>query len=308
MNIVIPDKIEFSASQLDQLKQLNVTVFDDLPDSEAEIASRIKDAELITANYIDITPSLIDAAPKLKYILAPAVGYDWVDSKYAASKGIKVINCPTFNSQAVAELALAMTMAISRKVVQASNDLQQGGWGPQVFVGTELAGRTMGLIGHGNIGKRIDQTATTLGITVRYVDSKSTEDEIDELIAGVDYLVLCVQLNDKTRHMVNGRRLALMKSSAYLVNVARGAIIEQAALINVLREKKIRGAALDVFDGEPLTGVPSDEIIELSKLANVVATPHIGASTEEAHQRLGEEVIENIKAVLDGEPQNVVVQ
>jgi phosphoglycerate dehydrogenase-like enzyme len=306
MKIVIPDKIVFTESQLDRLKALDATIYEDMPKDEAEIIERIKDAEIITANYIDITPKLIDSAVRLKHIVVPAVGYEWVDVSYAATKGIKVSNCPAFNSLSVAELALSFIFAISRKIVSAGEDLKQGRWNPRGFSGTELAGKHLGMIGHGHVGKLIEQKATALGMTVSYADSKSSNSDIDQLIVHSDYLVLCAQLNDKTRHLMNARRLALMKPTSYLINVARGAIVEQAALTQSLKSRKIAGAALDVFDIEPLVGKPSADIVELASLPNVVATPHIGATTEEADTRLGEEVVASILAAQEGHPVNVV--
>lgn len=306
MNIVILDTIGFTAEQREKLTSLRARVYDDVPKSEADIVERIKDAEIITANYIDITPSIIDSAPNLKWIIAPAVGFEWIDAKYAASKDVRVCNCRTFNSQSVAELAVGLIVGISRKLTRANDDLRKGSFRPKEFLGSEIQGKRLGLVGHGNIGKRIDSMMTGLGIKVSYVDSKSSEQEVDELMRNSDYVLLCCQLNDKTRHMINANRLALMKPSAYLVNVSRGAIVEQAALIEALKSKKIAGAALDVFDGEPLTGEVSDEIHDLVNLPNVVAVPHIGASTKEAQDKLGDEVIADIEAILAGNPINVV--
>jgi D-3-phosphoglycerate dehydrogenase len=306
MKIIIPDKIHFSPPQLGELESLGAEVFDSLPNSEDELARRICDAEIITANYVDITPRVIDAAKNLKYIIAPSVGFEWIDAEYAASKGIQVLNCPSFNSNAVAELAIGLALTISRKILEANSDLRSGGWDPQTFVGTELSGKELGLIGHGNIGKLIEQKAKAFGMTVSYVDSKTSSDLIDKIISKADYLVLCAQLNDKTRHMIDGRRMALMKSSSFLINVARGAIVDQEALLEALEAGSICGAALDVFEGEPLTGTPSSEIVKLAKLQNVIGTPHIGASTNEANIRLGDEILANIDSIFNGKPRNVV--
>jgi len=306
MNIVVPDHIDFTEDQLTQLKSLKVTLYNDLPKTEAEIYRRIKVANIITANYIDITQSIIDSATNLKYIVVPAVGYEWVDTVYARSKGITVVNCPTYNSQSVAEMALTLILTSSRKVLNANSELKNGNWNPQPFTGNEVSGKTIGLIGHGNIGNLIDKIAASIGMTTSYVNSKSSTTEIDSLIMNSDYVVLCVQLNNQTTEMITARRISLMKRSSYLVNVSRGAVIDQSALLSALKNKKIRGAALDVFDGEPLIGTPSSEIIEITNLDNVVATPHIGANTEESHAKLGAEVIANILAILAGSPQHIV--
>jgi phosphoglycerate dehydrogenase-like enzyme len=307
MNIVITDKIDIDKDATEKLKQLPATVFEDTPGSDEEIIERVKDAEIITANYIDITPKIIDACPKLKYVIVPAVGYEWVDYKYAASKGIKVINSPTHNSLAVAEHAIALLFTLVRNINRAQDSLKAGKWQSRDFRGVELHGRKIGLIGHGNIGKNIEAMATGLGMTAEYADSKSSAEDIDKLLSTSDVVVLCVSLKDETRGMIDERRLGLMKSSAYIVNVARGAIVDQDALLKVLKDEKIAGAALDVFTGEPLSpGESNEQIVALVKLPNVVATPHIAYNTEETTYRIGEEIYTNIIDCVEGSPKNVV--
>ena len=303
--IVLPDKINISDEYKNVIKELGGEVFDDLPD-EKELKDRIKDAELITASYIDITHDIIDAAPNLKYIIVPAVGYEWVDTEYAASKGITTINCPTFNSQAVAEHAMTLLMAVNRNVIAGVDELRAGEWNPQALVGYELGGKELGLIGYGNIGKRIEKVAVALGIQVSYVNSRSSGAEIDDLVKRSDFVIICAPLTENTRNLIDERRLEFFKSSAVLVNVGRGAIVDQQKLIEILKNKKIRGAGLDVFDGEPLTGTPSEAIIELASLPNVITTPHIAYNTEEINDKQGVELVANIKACIDGNPVNIV--
>lgn len=306
MKVVITDKIDIDQNATEKLKQLSATVFEDTPKTDEEIIERVKDAEIITANYIDITPKIIDACPKLKYIIVPAVGYEWIDYKYAATQGIKVINSPTHNSLAVAEHAIALLFAAVRNINHAQASLQADKWQSRDFRGIELHGKKLGLVGYGNIGKNIEAMAKGLGMDCSHVNSQSTPDELDTMLSDSDVVVLCASLNDTTRDLVDARRLELLKPTAYLVNVARGAIVDQAALMRALKENKIAGAALDVFADEPLVGEPNEDIVELSKLANVVATPHIGYNTEETTFRLGEEVYSNVVACLNDQPQNVI--
>lgn len=305
MNIVLPDKINISDEYKSKIKDLGATVYNDLPD-ESELKKRIADAEVITASYVDITREVIDAAPKLKYIVVPAVGYEWVDTKYAASKGITTLNCPTFNSQAVAEHAMALLMAVNRNLISGVDELRAGHWGPQQMVGYEIESKQLGLIGYGNVGTRIEKIATALGMKVSYINSKSSQTDIDKLIMSSDFVLICAPLNDGTKNLVDERRLNLMKKSAVLINVGRGAVVEQKALIKILKSKKIRGAGLDVFDGEPLTGIPNDEIIEIANLPNVIATPHVAYNTEEINDKQGAEILENLRSCIESRPINVV--
>ncbi|HSW74784.1 MAG TPA: NAD(P)-dependent oxidoreductase [Candidatus Saccharimonadales bacterium] len=306
MKIVLPDKISISDKYKNKIRELGAEIFDDLPD-ETELIKRIREAEIITASYVNITSSVMDAAPNLKYVIVPTVGYELVDTKYAATKGITTLNCPTFSSQAVAEYAITLLMAANRNLITGIDKLRSGEWNPQALTGHELGGKNLGLVGYGNIGIRIDKMASTLGMQVDHVNSKSTSDEIDTLVANSDFLIICAPLNDETRNLIDERRLKLLKPTAILVNVGRGAVVDQNTLIDLLKNQKIRGAGLDVFDGEPSTGKPSETIVEISKLPNVVATPHIAYNAEEINDRRDLEILANIQSCIAGEPINVVM-
>ncbi len=306
MNIVFPDRIDIPDAAKQKFKGAGVVLYDDLPSSEAEVVKRIADAEIITANYIDMPKSVIDAAEKLKYILVPAVGYEWVDYKYAASKGVKVLNSPTHNSMAVAEHAIGLLFALKRQLVDASISLREGNWDHRSFRGTEIHGRTIGLVGYGRIGKLVGSMAHGLGMTVRYVNSRSSSDDIDNLLRGSDVVCLCLPANGSTKHLLNRERLALLRPDAVVINVGRGATIDQIAMVEALRNRAFAGAALDVFDGEPLSGKPAQAIVDLANMPNVIATPHMGYNTEETSIRLGEELWENLESCLSGTPINLV--
>ena len=308
MKIVITDPIvTIPKKYIDEWSALGAEIHDDVPADEAALIMRLKDAEIITANYVDITKEVIEALPKLKYVIVPAVGYDWVDAEYAATKGIKVINCPTFVTLSVAEHALALMFALAKRINEATSDLKSGDWDTAKFRGIQLNGKNLGLIGYGNIGKMIDKLATPLGMHVSHVNSKSTLQEVDELLANSDVVCICAPLNGSSRNMVDERRLKLLKDSALLINVGRGAIINQKALLESLRRGDFAGAGLDVFEGEPgAKGTVPQEIQAIVNLPNVVATPHSAFNTPETLERLGAEMTANIRSCIDGTPENVV--
>lgn len=301
MTIVFPDHINLDGSARQKLEAMGVKMYDDTPSDE-----RIRDAEIITANFIDITPAIIDAAPKLKCIISPAVGYDWIDHAYAASKGIQILNCPTQNAAAVAEHAIGLIFSVARRITEADLSLRKGEWRQQEFMGIELNHRKLGLVGYGKIGKLVEQKAAALGMQVTHVNSSSSAEALDTLLQTSDVVCLCLPLNDFTKDIMDKRRLGLLKKDTIFINVARGALVDQAVLLELLKNGSIRGAGLDVFMNESFTGDVPQSIVELASLRNVVATPHMAYNTEETMQRLGQELLDNITAFLAGEPINVV--
>ena len=309
MKIVIPEYVEIlSAEYIEELKKLgDVTVYPDFPKNDEEIISRIGRAELIAFNWIKINSRIIESCPDLKYIITLSTGINFVDSNYASQKGIKVINCPTHNAQAVAEHIIALMLAISRNIVEAQTLIRKGRWKeiPYMFTGTELSGKKLGLVGFGQIGKKVERLAKAMRMTVLYANSKTIPADLDKLVASSDYISLSLPYSEKTHHLIDERRLNLMKDTAYIINCARGGIIDQKMMTRFLKENKIAGAAIDVFENEPVDTVPSSDIIELVNLPNVIATPHIAFNTKEAAVRLGEELLKNVKACLAGKPINV---
>jgi lactate dehydrogenase-like 2-hydroxyacid dehydrogenase len=306
MKIVFPDRIDLDDASEQAFKSMGVQMHDDTPSDEATIIERVRDAEIITANFIDITKDIIDATPSLQYIISPAVGYEWIDYAHAASKGIKVLNCPTQNAEAVAEHAVALMLAVAHRLTEAQFDLQQGNWSQQQLMGVELSHKKLGLVGYGKIGKLIEKKVAGLDMQVQYVNSSSSSDEIDALLQQSDIVCLCLSLNESSKGIIDKRRLGLLKKEAILVNVARGALVDQEALLDLLKNRSIRGAGLDVFLNESFTGNAPDSIVEIAKLSNVVATPHLAYNTEETMQRLGEELLANIESCLEDKPINIV--
>ncbi len=307
VKVVFVDPIGLTDESIAELKALcDLAVYVDVPNGEDEILRRIDGADIITANWISITDKIIRSSPTLKYIVVPAVGYEWIDIRAANDAGISVLNCPTHNSRAVAEFTIAMVFAVARRVIEANTDLRAGVWKPVAYTGMELASKRLGLIGYGRIGQQVAQMAECAGMEVRFANSKTSPGELDQLIAESDVISLNLPLTAGTLHLIDERRLRLMKEGAYLINTARGALVDQKALVEALKSGHLSGAALDVFENEPMTGVLREDLRELIALRNVVATPHIAFNTEEASRRLGTEIVRNIESCINGSPINVV--
>ncbi len=307
MRLVMPDPVPLTPNHLAELGALvQTTIHSSRPASQANLIERIAGADIITTFYLDVGEDVISHAPSLKYIIVLAVGHDSVDSAAASRAGIRVINCPRHNYVAVAEHALGLMLACTRKTVSANTSLRRGEWRPVSYEGPELNGKTLGLVGYGNIGKAVARYAACLGMTTQFVNSSSSPQALDDLLATSDIVCLCLPLTQATRHLMDERRLALMKKTAYLVNTSRGAIVDQRALLTALRTGQLAGAALDVFEGEPFRAGIDPDTQSLLSLDNVVATPHIASDTPEVLIRLGAELIENVRACLNGRPINVV--
>lgn len=310
MKIVIPDDLGLLPKHYKTIKTLgNVALYCDLP-SEKAYTDRIRHAEIITSGGMVITHRMMDEAKNLKYAIIEASGYHQsIDTKYATKRGIKVLSCPTFSSDAVANLTIAFILSLTRKIKEANESIKRGKWIKDVHQGIELEGKTLGLIGYGHIGKRVADIARRLGMKVKYSNSRTPLRVVDNIIKTSDILSLHLPLNEKTRHLMNAKRIRMMKKGAYFVNVSRGGLVDQKALVKALKSGYIAGAALDVFEDEPareLTkGVPR-AIVGLAKMDNVIATPHIAYNTNEMRERVGEEIIANLKSCIKDKPINVV--
>jgi glycerate dehydrogenase len=305
-NIVFPDRIDFDKQTLSKLHTLGAMLYSDTPHSEDVLIERVRDAEIIVANFATITSSVIDAAPKLKCIIVAAAGYDAIDYRYAATKGVPVLNCPTQNVEAVAEHAVTLMLAVSHRIVEAATDLRQGKWNGLDLVGTEVSHKKLGLVGYGKIGKLVEQKVSGLAMTVSHVNSTSSDAEVETLFRESDIVCLCLTLNEHTRNSIDKQKLGLLKKDAILINVARGGVIDQEALFELLSKEAIRGAGLDVYQDEPSGVNATDEIVKLAQLPNVVATPHIAYNTVETMKRLSDELLQDIESCVHGEPINKV--
>ncbi len=256
---------------------------------------------IIVRSKPKVTAEVIEAGKKLKVIARAGVGLDNIDLEAAKRRGIKVINAPAAPTRSVAELVIGLAIAVLRKIAYADRNMREGKWVKKNCLGTELSGKTLGVIGFGRIGREVAKIASKgFNMNILYYDviraSEDVEKElnakfssIDEVIENADIITLHVPLLESTRHLINEERLKKMKSTAILINTSRGGVVDTDALVKALREGWIAGAGLDVYEEEPL---PPDH--PLTKLDNVVLTPHIGASTEEAQRRAGLEVAQKI--------------
>jgi D-3-phosphoglycerate dehydrogenase len=245
----------------------------------------------------------IDAAlagGRLKLIIRGGVGIDNIDHVHARDKGIEVRNTPTASSASVAELAIAHMFAVSRFIGHSNATMRQGEWNKKQYKGVELAGATLGLIGIGRIGQETARRAMALGMKVIYTDlpgvvwdaEGASRVELDELLAASDYISLHVPFNKEKGALISTAEFGKMKQGVYLVNCARGGVVDEAALLTALNEGKVAGAGIDVFAEEPTANT------ELVSHPNVSVTPHIGAQTKQAQQRVGAEVVEILKERL----------
>ena len=277
--------------------------------SKDEIIRLLPEYDIMLAIFhAAIDREMIDAGKKLKLISNYGVGYNNIDIKYAREKGIAVTNTPQAVNNPTAELTMALLLSAARRVAECNLRIrteQEKMWGTMRNLGFGLEGKTLGIIGMGNIGKNVARKAEAFGMHILYYNDRTEVPgyrrvELDTLLAESDFITLHTPLTPQTHHLIGARELCLMKPSAILINTARGAVIDEAALANALKNQLIAGAALDVFEDEP-------HIMEtLYGLNQVVLTPHIGTGTIDARIAMGEEALDNIRNFLKGIPTNVV--
>lgn len=272
-------------------------------DTKKTIIENIKDVTVYITAVSPADRDIIDAAPHLKYIIKTGTGVDNIDVDYATEKGIAVTNAPGGNATAVAELAIGLMISLSRRIPELDRQTKSGAW--LTSTGFECTGKALGLIGFGTIGQLVAQF--TEGFKMKklafgsYKDHRKAEElgvtfvELDELLAESDYLVISTSLKKSTYHLIDAEALQKMKRSAFLINISRGAIIDQPALFDALRKNTIRGAALDVLEAEP----PEEPLPDLDHL---IVTPHTGGTTLESVYRITDITIENIRRFISHEP------
>jgi HAD superfamily phosphoserine phosphatase-like hydrolase len=275
----------------------------------AQLLGEIGDYDaIITRSGTAMTPQLLEAGKgRLRVVGRAGIGVDNIDINAATARGIAVVNAPNGNVRAAAEHTIALLFALSRNIPQAHNLLHDGVWGKNHFIGCEVAGKTLGIIGLGKVGRQVARRAIALDMDVVAYDPFVEQGPdvplvtLDDLLRHADYVTLHVPLTPITTGMIGERELHIMKRSAFLINCARGQVVDEAALYKVCKNELIAGAALDVFAHEPLTISP------LLELNNIILTPHLGGTTHEAMQASALEVAREVRAVLvDEYPQHII--
>src|SRR3989338_4147595 len=255
---------------------------------------------LIVRSVTKVTAELLSHAPHLRIVARAGVGIDNIDAAACAERSIQVINTPNVSTNSVAELTIAFVFNLLRHLPQAHHLMKDGVWAKKDFIGMEVEGKTLGLIGLGRIGSKVAEKALALGLKVNAYNPTPKEVTgvtlvpFDELLATSDIISLHATLTDQTHRLINADTIAQMKPGAYLINVARGDLIDEDALYEACQSRHLAGAACDVFSREPYTG-------KLTELDNVILTPHLGASTAEAQLRIGTELVSRLKAALADE-------
>ena len=286
------------------------------PLTPEELLEGAKGADALLTLLTDkVDGDVIDAiGPQLKIVSNYAVGFDNINIEEATAKGVVVTNTPSEEvNESVAEHTWSLILALANRIVEADESVRRGaykGWEPDAFLGTTLIGKTLGIVGLGRIGSMVARRAKGWNMTVLY--NKRTKDEeaekalgvefveLDDLLSRSDFVSLHVPLTEETRHMVNKDSLAKFKKGSFLINTARGPVVEEHDLVEALKSGHLAGAALDVFDNEP------DIDPELIGMENVILTPHIGSATHEARDKMGEQAVGAILNTLSGKkPENM---
>jgi len=302
MKILIVSSTDSDA--IETLREQHDAIYSPNPPDE-ELRSLLVDRDvLIFRSGVNITAEEMACAPNLTLLIRAGSGLDNLDVEYAQAHSIELIRIPGPGAQAVAELAFTLMFALSRRVLEADRLLQKGHWAKSELAGYLLKGKVLGIIGVGNIGSRVGQIGTALGMQVLGYDaSPSPANELaekgirlsdfDEVLAQADYLSIHVPLMDSTRSLIGADAFSRMKPGAFLINLARGGVVDESALHTALTEpRRLRGAALDVHENEG-----EGKISPLAGLPNVILTPHIGSSTVDTQHEIGRHILESIAAV-----------
>ncbi len=303
-SVLICDQVDAILNNILQKNGLKVTYEPQI--SPDELTKKIGNYEIvIVRSRTTITKDLVEKATKCKILARVGVGLDNIDTEAAKAKNIRVINAVEGAMNAVAELVIGLMLALARDIPRADREVRNGNWIKKEIMGTELAGKYLGIVGLGNIGKRLGRLARSLnmniiGYDVIPIDPEFAKEvglmkaDLDTLLQSADYVSLHVPLLDSTKNLINAKRLATMKKTAKIINTSRGGTVDEEALYEALKSGNLGGAALDVFEKEPAIGN------KLVSLPNFIATPHIGAQTKEAQSLAANVIAEKIIQILRG--------
>ena len=302
MKLLICDTL--NSKVLKELQSLGECI--DISSSESkdhDLALEITDAEIVVIrSSTQLTKEIIEKGENLKIIARCGVGIDNIDVEYAKSKNIKVTNSPSANLTSVVELTVALIINAARKINLSDSHLKDGKWDRKKFVGMELSGKQLGIVGYGKAGRLVSEIMQSFGMSIAFYDpyvkdwdgpEKSLE--LDELLSTSDVISIHVIKTEETENLISKEKLDLLKESAILINTSRGGVVDEDYLIELIRIKKLFGAGLDVYSQEPPKNI--DNFVDI----NLITTPHIGASTNEAQLKAGLDTIENIKKILAGD-------
>ena len=303
-SVLICDQVNPKLNEILEKNGLQITYEPEItPD---QIAEKIGNYEVVVVrSRTKITKDLIQRADKCKIIARDGVGLDNIDQEAAKEKNIRVINAVEGAMNAVAELVVGLMLSLAREIPRADREVRNGNWIKKELMGTELRGKYLGIIGLGNIGKRLGRLAKSfnmniIGFDVMPIDEEFSKEvglmkaDLGTLLASADYVSLHVPLLDSTKHMINAEKIATMKSTARIINTSRGGVIDEDALYDALKNGNLGGAALDVFEVEPATSN------NLRELPNFISTPHMGAQTKEAQSLAANVIAEKIIQILRG--------
>jgi len=303
-SVLICDQVNPILKEVLEKNGLKVTYEPEI--TPEQIAEKIGNFEVVVVrSRTKMTRELIAKADKCKIIARVGIGLDNIDQDAAKEKNIRVINAVEGAITAVAELVIGLMISMAREIPRADREIRNGNWIKKELMGSELKGKYLGIVGLGNIGKRLGRLARALNMNIIGYDVVPIDDEfskevglmkadLDTLLSSADYVSFHVPLLDSTHHMINAEKLKMMKNTARIINTSRGGVIDEEALYNSLKDGSLAGAALDVFEVEPATEN------KLITLPNFIATPHIGAQTKEAQLLAANIIAEKIIQILRG--------
>ena len=315
-SVLICDQVNPTLNDILEKNGLKITYEPEI--TPEQISGKIEDFDVvIVRSRTKLTKDLIEKASKCKIIARVGVGLDNIDQNAAKEKGIRVINAVEGAMNAVAELVIGLMLSLAREIPRADREVRNGNWIKKELMGTELRGKYLGIVGLGNIGKRLGRLARALNMNIIGFDVVPIDDEfskevglmktdLDTLLASSDYVSLHVPLLDSTKHMIDSTKMASMKNTARIINTSRGGVIDEEALYQALKNGQLGGAALDVFEVEPATSN------NLATLPNFISTPHMGAQTKEAQSLaanvIAEKIIQILRGVIYGCSQKLCLQ